>query len=111
MDEQQAISMAVEAVKDLEGIRVDVSDIKHLLLDDAAEVALPDDSEAAQQDEVGAYGDAVAVEAVETVEDVQYKEHMQMHWATNALLVSVLCALLLSLGVQLWQCFSDKWRS
>lgn len=108
MDDAQAMNLAVDAAKDLQQLRIDVSDIKQLILNDGTEVLLPGDVE--DMPEVQAL-DLDPVETVEAVEDVKYNEQMQMLWASNALLVSILCVLLVSLGVQLWQCFSDKWRS
>ena len=115
MNDADALALALGASRDLEGLRVDVSDIKGLLIDRASEIETPLD--AAREDDASDASGAESLDLVASVEDApadlveDVDPALQMAWAQTALLVVILAVLFLQWGTQLWQCFSDKWRS
>ncbi|WP_304426552.1 hypothetical protein [uncultured Adlercreutzia sp.] len=125
MDEGAAVSLALDAAQTLKGVSSDVAQIKEVSLEQLrilqdwalshpAEVEQPAEEEAQalvlDEEPEGAEW----VTTLQTTVDVPpefFSNVTQFAWMQTVLLVFVLAVLLLNLGVNLWKCFSDKWRS
>ena len=125
MDEDSAVSLALDAAQTLKGVSSDVAQIKEVSLEQLrvlqdwalshpAEVEQPaeEEAQALVLDEEPAEPEWVPTLA--TTVDVPpefFSNVTQFAWMQTVLLVFVLVALLLNFGVNLWLSFADKWRS
>ena len=126
MDENAAVSLALDAAQTLEGIGEDVAQIKGQNSDVLAAVEslrqmnaegfrqlIARDSELAiATDAPGDSGNWVTTVTSETEVPPDFFSHlMGFQYMQTVLMVFLLVAFLLNLGATLWLAFSDKWRS
>lgn len=117
MDEQTAVSLALDAFSALDGIRQDVGQIKELgsqqlelLQKWPAEVPSHSDDEVAPLDADPADWVTEVHSATEVPAEF-FPDLMGFQYMHTVLFAFMLLALLLNLGATLWLAFSDKWRS
>lgn len=104
IDEAAGLQMYADAYSALTNIESCSQDIRDLLVQQAS---VP--SPASEESE------PITEEVQEVSTDLttqqMHEELMQSSAATNGLLVAILCAFLLSVGIQLYRCFAQFWRS
>lgn len=104
IDEAAGLQMYADAYSALTNIESCSKEIRDLLVQQAA-VPSPASVEP----------EATTEEVQETSTDLTtqqiHEELMQSSAVTNGLLVAILCAVLLSVGVSLYRCFAQFWRS
>lgn len=117
MNEDQAISLALDALSSLDSIREDVSSIKGLDTDilallkvQAAEVPQPDEVEIVPYS-YSAPQESQVVEVSSVSFDDFAHDLMSFQYMSLTVLVFLLLGVLLNFGATLWLAFSDKWRS
>lgn len=107
IDEAAGLQMYADAYSALVNIETNSKEIRDLLV---SQNSFP--SPVVEEPEA-------ATEATEEVQEVSadlttqqmHEELMQASTATNGLLVAILVAVLLSVGIQLFRCFAQFWRS
>lgn len=111
-DDAALVDLAFDAYSKLDGLSADISAMRQDQLTFFHDVlsALVDDEPVLLTD------DEPVLEAVALVDETYapdahyYEALLGFEWAQTITGVFILVALLLSLGVQLWGAFSDKWR-
>lgn len=117
MDEQQAVSLALDAMSSLDSIRDDVSEIKGidsdilaLLKVQAAEVPQPDDVEL-EPLPLADFEPSQVFEVASSAFEGFAHDLMAFQYMQLTVSVFLLLGVLLNFGATLWLAFSDKWRS
>lgn len=130
MDRDSAVQVALDAVKTLDSIRDDVSDIKQVnaaqfdllrsqleLVNEQmaakglTEVEVPSEPEAQNLIPGDPANWVTEVRSEVEVPADFFGDLMSFQYMQTVLLVFLLAAFLLNLGATLWLAFSDKWRS
>lgn len=104
IDEAAGLQMYADAYSALTNIETCSKEIRDLL---AQQAAIP--SPAAEEQEMTT--EEVQEVSTDLTTQQMHEELMQSSACTNGLLVAILCAVLLSVGVQLYRCFAQFWRS
>lgn len=107
MNDEACISLATDAYSALKSIQSDTADIAASLRLQSSEIAQPAEPELQPlSDQESVFEEVQASSVADFQNEIVTYANMQ-----TVLLVVILAVLLLQLGVNLWQSFSDKWRS
>ena len=105
IDEAAGLQMYADAYSALVNIESASQDIRDLLVQQQTAAPSPasEESEATTEE--------VQEVSADLTTQQMHEELMQSSAVTNGFLVAILCAVLLSVGVQLYRCFAQFWRS
>lgn len=104
IDEAAGLQMYADAYSALTNIESCSQEIRDLLV---AQASAPSPT----SDEPEASSEEIQEVSIDLSAQDMHAELMQSSAVSNGLLVAILCAVLLSVGIQLYRCFAQFWRS